>query len=101
MLQQADREKFSRATAIWNSADDENAPEWASLCEPADVVETFETLEYHETSRGRKADEVKTSSAGTLYVWRSVQMARGRRRGEMFLMDFGYARGAFFTGDAA
>ena len=100
MLTSEQRNSFSLATAAYNM-NAATGEDWAALVEPEQAVETHETVEDHERSRGRAADRTKDTSHGTPLVWTDVQMAKGRRRGDMFLMDFGTVRAAFFTGEAA
>jgi hypothetical protein len=65
-----------------------------------DVVETQET--YHDFCRVHGAPhETVTFGEQQLHIWNRVQMARGRARGKLYLMEFRAANASFFTGESA
>jgi hypothetical protein len=41
-----------------------------------------------------------TFFGGALYYWEDVQAAKGLRRGDLYVMDFGDRRAAYFTGQS-
>ena len=96
MLKDEKRERLCRATAFYNS-NGEEYDELDRLCEPDDVVATRDTVENFIEAWGKPDEQLETPE-GLLLVWENVQRRKGASRGNLFLMDFGEARGA--AGDA-
>jgi hypothetical protein len=99
MLTPEQRLNFCKATALWNSNDFGN--DLAQLCEPDDVAATRDTVaDFMSGPAGhaRRREECETP-AGKLLVFRDCQTRKGARRGDLFLMDFGEARAAYFDGE--
>lgn len=94
-----DEKDFCDATAVWNCEDiDKFGDEISWACEPDDVVETRDTLENYFDARDAKPIEYQTP-IGVLYVWTNIQTRKGRRRGDLFLMDGGEKRLSYFSGE--
>ena len=95
MLTEEQKLNFCKATAEWNGNDFEE--ECARVCEPGDVAATRETVDDFIKVWG--APKIKKTPAGDLLVWENIQIKKGLRRGDSFLMDFGAARAGYFTGE--
>ena len=96
MLTEQNRIDFTKATTFWNCGDAEN--DIAVIAEPDQVVETSETVDDFKATRG-EPKETSTTPFGVVLIWRNQQRAKGLRRGDLFVMDFGEARGAYFDGE--
>jgi len=93
-------EKFRLATAAHNASGyEEDATIDDSLCSEDDVTATTETLADFIKSRGTPANIEKYSFA-TLYIWENQQARKGARRGDLYVVDFGDRRAAYFSGEA-
>ncbi len=96
MLKDEERERLCRATAFYNSSGEEY-DELDRLSEPDDVVATRDTVDDFIETWGEPHERLETPD-GLLLVWENIQTRKGARRGYLFVMDFGRARGS--TGDA-
>ena len=80
MLTEDHRDRFSKATGIWN-------PSGISIADPDDVMPTHELLEDFVSQWG-SPDSLLTTF-GKLYTWRVG------RSGRLFFMDFGDVKAAY------
>jgi len=87
---------FCNATSQWNC--NKFGIETAWVCEPAEVVDTRETIADFIKARGSDYDLYQTE-VGNLYVWENQQTRKGKRRGNLFLMDAGEIRFSYFDGE--
>lgn len=96
-LTTAKRDAFSFATGYINcaSATPADVSRYATI-EPAEVVQTHETLEDFRASRGRY--QAHNTPAGTMHEWCDVQMRKGRARGSLYAMFFDGVAASYFTG---
>jgi len=88
--------EFCNATSVWNSGEYGDDVSWA--CEPEDVVRTAETIDDFKSARSGTADEYDTPK-GTLYVWENQQSSKGKRRGNIYLLDGIDFRFTYFDGE--
>ena len=86
---------FCNATSVWNG---EYGDEVSWACEPEDVIRTAETIDDFKSARSGTPDEYETPK-GTLYVWENQQARKGKRRGNVFLLDGGDFRFTYFDGE--
>ena len=97
-LTEAQREDFLAASGYENSvvcdsrADALEAAQFGGH----DIVQTHETLADFQASRG-KGKAIETP-AGTLYIWKNVQMIARKPRGDLFVMFFDGVAASVFTG---
>lgn len=101
MLTQAQRDEF-RTVLLANDGNltlEEAAAEFADGLAVADdkIAETAETVADFAARWGREA-LVSEVVCGKLHAWEGVQVAKGARRGDLFVMNFGAARAVYFTG---
>lgn len=95
--------KFCQATAYWNRRsltefEIDPADSIAAICDsPDDVASTAETVDDFIKVWGEPHERLQTP-VGDLLIWKGIQTAKGRRRGDSFVMDFGSARASYFTG---
>ncbi len=96
MLNEKEITDFLKATAMWNSnTDDVNN----AVCETEDVVQTKDTIEDFENGLANSAaDEKIDTPFGELLIFKRRQRAKGLTRGDLFVLDFGHARAACFSG---
>ena len=99
MLTQQQREDFSKALTFWNCGDENN--EIAVLVEPEDVVATRDALADFKSGAALTAKRytIEKTPRGDLHKWEGVQARKGARRGDLFVMDFGDVRAAWFEGE--
>lgn len=106
MINEKNKTIFCQATAYWNSGDIAEfdvVPQdnLAAVCEDIDdVAETRDTVDGFIQNWGEPHQRLVTPH-GELLVWENLQAAKGCRRGDAFVMDFGDARAAYFTGETA
>ena len=86
---------FCDATSVWNGHE---IDELGWVCEPDDVVWTADTLEHFIEASGPAFEKVNTPP-GILYVWENQQSRKGKARGNLFVMDAGDHRWAYFNGE--
>ncbi|MFZ6774616.1 hypothetical protein ACO0LB_18080 [Undibacterium sp. SXout7W] len=110
MLTQQQRDQFRLALAALNNYSIKRVADLDIDQEITDsqVVETRDTLEDFFSAHGRKlghrdgkpnGQELCRTIAGALYKWEAVQSRPGKRRGNLFVMDFGDARACYFDGE--
>lgn len=111
MLTQNQRDTFRLALASLNCFTVEKVEDLDinDMLTDEQVVETRDTVEDFFTANGRKLNrqgkrpevpyEQNTTLAGIVYQWDDVQARKGARRGTLYVMDFGDARTAYFTGE--
>lgn len=110
MLNQLQRDQFRLALAADNSYSVERIDDLDidQEIEDSQVVETRDTLDQFFSQHGRKlgrrdgkptGQELCRTIAGDLYKWEDVQSRPGKRRGTLFVMDFGDARACYFDGE--
>ena len=94
MLTEEQKEIFRKAVDFW-SGDKSGTLECPLVDSNDDVVSSQECV---EDFKKHAAFVEKETAFGTLLVAQNHQVAKGRRRGDAFVMDFGTARASFFTG---
>lgn len=101
MLTDEQIENFCKATAVYNCGDLEAYEDVEDrVCEPDDVARTRDTVQGFKEGLGNgEPDEIVKTPAGDLLVWYNLQLAKGCCRGDLFVMDFGDARAAYFDGE--
>ena len=91
---------FRLATAVVNcNGYEEDATLEQALCSPDEVVETRQTLADFIRDRGKPTSSEKYSFA-TIYIWENQQSCKGKRRGDLYVVDFGDLRAAYFSGES-
>jgi hypothetical protein len=116
MLTQEQRKTFAEALTANNIGAEtveeirEEVEAYGYYVEPDDVADTGDTLDAYFDANGtmmkrdgtpsRKLHEIATP-VGTVYVWLGLQQRKGLRRGDLYVMDFGDRRAAYFTGETA
>jgi len=96
MLNEKEITNFLAATAVWNSntTDPDNG-----VCSEEDVVQTRDTITDFENGLANGGpDERIDTPFGELLVFSNRQRAKGLARGDLFVLDFGHARAAYFSG---
>lgn len=89
---------FCNATSQYNSHEFGDETSW--ICEPDEVALTRDTLENFKDGLAHgEPDEILETPVGELFIWFNRQSAKGCQRGDLFVMDFGDARAAYFTGE--
>lgn len=89
---------FCKATAQYNSGDFND--EYGYVCEPDEVAMTRDTVQGFKDGLGNgEPDEILKTPAGELLIWFNLQSAKGCRRGDLFVIDYGDARAAYFDGE--
>lgn len=110
MLNQSQRDQFRLALAAESNylVTDVNALDIDEIILDSDIVETRETVEDFFSANGRKlsrrdgkptGEELLKTIVGDLFKWSGVQSRRGKRRGNLFVMDFGDVRACYFDGE--
>ena len=111
MLTQTQRDTFRLALAALNNYTVQDVAELdiSEVIEDDQVVETAETIEQFFDSRGRKLNrkgerpvtpfELNKTIVGEIYKWEAQQSCPGKRRGDLYVMDFGTARACYFDGE--
>lgn len=96
--EQAQRQ-FSMAVAEWCGDNPATIDDWAQIS-PEEVAITRDTMEdfVDRRLRGGPPETIQTQF-GTLLRWESVQQAKGKRRGDLLVIDFGNLRAAHFDGE--
>ena len=90
------RNDFCNATSVWNSGVFGKEISW--VCEPDEVQETRETIaDFIEARTGEH--EIYKTEVGNLYVWEDQQSRKGKRRGNLFVLDAGDRRYCYFDGE--
>lgn len=112
MLTQEQRDQFRLALASWNDYTAKTVEDLDidDMLSDEQVVETRDTIEDFFSAHGRKLNrkgerpevpyEQEATLLGTLYHWENVRSRKGARRGDLYVMDFGDARAAYFDGEA-
>ncbi len=112
MLTQNQRDTFRLALASLNCYRIEKVEDLDidDMLTDEKIVETRDTVEDFFSANGRKLTrqgkrpevpyEQNTTLVGIVYQWDDVQARKGAQRGTLYVMDFGDARAAFFTGEA-
>lgn len=111
MLNQTQRDTFRLALSALNqNAKTVEELDADDICSDEAVAETRETIEDFFNARGSRLTrfgtkpetplEKKQTIVGTLWVWTNQQSRIGARRGDLYVMDFGDARAAYFSGEA-
>ena len=113
MLTQEQRNAFRLALAAYNNYSAKSVEELDidDMLTDDQVVETQDTVENFFETRGRRLDrrtgerpavpyELNKTFLGDVFVWEDVQARKGARRGNLYVMDFGSCRAAYFTGEA-
>jgi len=103
VVTEQDKTTFCQITTYWNTGDAEALSSTDiniidSLCEPEDVATTSESVGEFIKTWGRPHQRVNTDK-GELLVWENIQTAKGRRRGDGFVVQFSGGCCAFFTGE--
>lgn len=109
MLNKEQRDLFRKALASYNACGSDAVDIDDFISKDSDVVETSETLENFFDSNGRKLlrngkipdvpYERNITAFGEIFVWENVQKIKGARRGNLYVMDFGDSRAAYFDGE--
>ena len=100
MLTQNQITAFRMATAAHNLGHhEEDATLDEALCNEDEVVHTRDTAAAFIASHGRP-DQCENYKSGDLLVWNKVQTRKGARRGDLYVMDFGDVRAAYFLARA-
>lgn len=98
MLNEKQINDFCKATAQYNSGDFED--EFGYVCEPDEVAQTRNTVQDFKEGLGNgEPDEILKTPAGELLVWYDRQSAKGCKKGDLFVMDYGESRAAYFDGE--
>jgi hypothetical protein len=100
MLTQAQITYFRLATAANNNGGyEEDADLDDACCRDDQVAQTRDTIADFVTKCGQP-HETDNYSFGNLLVWNGLQTRKGATRGNLYVMDFGEARGTYFSGQA-
>lgn len=92
--------QFRLATAANNNGGyEEDANIDDAYCSEEQVAQTRDTVADFIEKWGQPAD-TQEYSFGTLLIWNDLQTRKGARRGDLYVMDFGEARAAYFSGQA-
>ena len=95
MLNETEKNTFRKAVDFQNG-DKSGTLDCPYIDSVDDVVSTQDDLASFQKKAALR--EIKTDF-GTLFVAEGVQAAPGKRRGDLFVMDFGHGRAAYFTGE--
>jgi len=111
MLTDEQKTQFMMALAAHNSdadlkeevnIDDSHCPDIEQVVDCSDTIDAFfveqGTYRKRDGTRSRKLHQNDTCY-GTIYEWRDVQARKGLRRGNLYVMDFGDRRAAYFDGE--
>ena len=90
-----EKNALCKATAQWNCGDYDD--EIGRVCEPDQVAVTRDTVDNFKLQWGAPKDIIETPG-GKLLFWEKIQVAKGYQRGELFVMDLGEHRLAYFSG---
>jgi hypothetical protein len=100
MLSQEQITAFRLATAANNNGGyEEDATLEDACCSEEQVAQTRDTVVDFVGKWGAPHDTEKYSF-GTLLIWNALQSRKGAVRGDLYVMDFGGARAAYFSGEA-
>lgn len=100
MLSTQQIEQFRLATAANNNGGyEEDANIDDAYCSGEQVAQTRDTVANFAEMWG-KPHEIENYSFGALLIWHDLQARKGARRGDLYVMDFGDARAAYFSGEA-
>ena len=95
MLTEENKINFLKAFNQWNSG----VFEFNKKTSPIDlnsIVETRDTIKnFKDAALSYKGAEVFNTQAGDLIILKDYQLAKGKKRGEVFLMSFGEFTAAF------
>jgi len=112
MLTQQQRDTFRLALASLNCYGVKKVEDLDidNMLTDEQVVETRDTVENFFSANGRKLNrngqrpevpyEQNQTLLGVVFQWENIQVRKGAQRGTMYVMDFGDARAAYFTGEA-
>jgi hypothetical protein len=96
MLTTEQKETFRKAVDFLNG-DKSGTLECPLVDNNDDVVTTSDTVDDFKKHAGLVEKE---TAFGKLFVAENHQAGKGLRRGDLFVMDFGDARAAYFTGES-
>lgn len=101
MLTQTERDTFRLALAsnCCYSVEDVSDLDISEIIEDDGVVETAETVSDFVNRSDYKSHNLCTTLAGELHEFTGCQRSAGKRRGTLYVMDFGHARAAYFDGE--
>lgn len=100
MLTNDQIEQFRLALAADNNGGyEEDADLDDAYCEADEVVQTRDTVDDFTKQWGKPHDS-EEYTGGTLMIWNKLQTRKGAQRGDLYVMDFGDARAAYFSGQA-